>query len=1329
MDWGLDDLLMSDFQIPSSLSMTQQENHLQQENTNHIKDDIQYNDGTTGSNSFLSENGDENNPPTSSNSLPSLPSAELSSNVDTDTPDYVSELHQLLSQEDGNMDSGSSSVVGNRVQYSSKDQQECSNVAINISGNRKEEEVRCLEYSNGRIDYPIVPLLLSPPPAYKDEVCELPYIFSSKKNSTSLKSSDNTNAITDRGSSSMNGAHKSTTSTMPNSSFEPSKFSGNTTISMGDTFLTISPASIASSPLPQRPSKTSQTAFKSLPISITRLPGNILHSTTIKPARSSSNSFSFLPITPVTVSAPSADNKSSISNNSPLLLKALTPTTVERGMTSIPQSTLSQCSITPITSFSNEPEKGTGTVIKRLKSEASTSYSNTESLWQNAMADRSGFLIRKTNDCSFLSTEAPLTSSSEANITLQPRVQTPSKNAITIPMSTFGGLKMETSNNVSSISKTDSVNVMIALPPAYSTTSKNNLALSSNSESMDNAGNDSAAGNYVKETDQNFEAANTLAKSLEALQNSAKPQPGESSVDLMNALSLSILPLEDDMNNRYPNHNFSIPQFFDSSALGQTTNTVSSSEKSLLCSNRLMGNFQRPISMNSIESIKCPLDIMPAEISNGSTITIRPISNGGVIADNEHDKHRSEWDSAVVAKLGQLKPCTPPPPNSANIISTHTIFKQSSTNPIPLISEALLSTFNPTLKVKSAILEGDEGAKCPVPMSPSSGNPSSIQPPPPYHSGSTPLNSSVAHIRSSFSFQHASKTPAAMSEADSGVESIDSLSPKDISPISSPSTVATTHSESMLSNCIIPPPPASSFSSPNNRKSIVGSGITGITNHNSSPCTGTTDLLKDNVTYHLIPSSDKIELDHHFKPVVNNLFSTSTESVSLPTNIQNRIENSDQPPSITRTASSSKSVLTTLLSTVPKPTKSSALLTSLLNSQASATTSACLSSFSLSSSSASSSSMTTAMDIGQSPIFNPTFADAARPSLKRTMSVVAINPNDMILSKEEKCKVRKTFTSVNDSIEMELATYSEFQSSSFDEPNIDDLGDQPILRSALEDMDTSRSGLDTIPPYSLNRKITTQCINEHPVANNEPAMVDQGQKLVSSWDTDLHLRLKQLDTELNQVKSDIPGKMSNENDLIRAGDDKQTSLVNALKMDLECSSAYNDMPNISSDSEGGNKLVAPKNPVRTLLCQYCNEEFESNAERNLHKRKVHSRRHLCAPCDMVFASSTKLERHLLTHKSTKDHKCQICGKAFRIERNLILHQKVHLGQRDYVCDICGKSYVTKSGLLAHQKQNHSPPNESNCGDEAYVKGSGFVCKDKKCEKRHFATRYDLEQHR
>ena len=261
----------------------------------------------------------------------------------------------------------------------------------------------------------------------------------------------------------------------------------------------------------------------------------------------------------------------------------------------------------------------------------------------------------------------------------------------------------------------------------------------------------------------------------------------------------------------------------------------------------------------------------------------------------------------------------------------------------------------------------------------------------------------------------------------------------------------------------------------------------------------------------------------------------------------------------------------------------------------------------------------------------------------------------------------------------------------------------------------------------------------HSPLDSFDCMIEQGQKLVSTWDTDLHLRLKQLDSELGQATKNISSRVLEIKDesvnQCQGSDSCRTNTTTPQDWNLVMANSKptTNVTNISSDNDKlQNASVKEKSlntPVRTLLCQYCNEEFESNAARNAHKRKVHSRRHLCVPCDMVFASSTKLERHLLTHKGTKDHKCPICGKAFMIERNLVLHQKLHSGQRDYVCDICGKSYFTKSGLLAHQKQNHSPPNESNCGDEAYVKGSGFVCKDKKCAKRHFATRYDLEQHR
>ena len=246
-------------------------------------------------------------------------------------------------------------------------------------------------------------------------------------------------------------------------------------------------------------------------------------------------------------------------------------------------------------------------------------------------------------------------------------------------------------------------------------------------------------------------------------------------------------------------------------------------------------------------------------------------------------------------------------------------------------------------------------------------------------------------------------------------------------------------------------------------------------------------------------------------------------------------------------------------------------------------------------------------------------------------------------------------------------------------------------------------------------------------------MIEQGQKLVSTWDSDLHLRLKQLDSELDQAKQDNSTDGLLNINVEQEGQDNKhengSSAANLFQWDFQLNPNPTFANKANTTAKASSNNGSPNTSVRTLLCPYCDEEFESNAARNDHKRKVHGRRNLCVPCDMVFASSTKLERHLLTHKGTKDHQCHICGKAFMIERNLILHQKLHLGQRDYVCDICGKSYFTKSGLLAHQKQNHSPPNESNCGDESYVEGSGFVCKDKKCEKRHFATRYDLDQHR
>ena len=95
------------------------------------------------------------------------------------------------------------------------------------------------------------------------------------------------------------------------------------------------------------------------------------------------------------------------------------------------------------------------------------------------------------------------------------------------------------------------------------------------------------------------------------------------------------------------------------------------------------------------------------------------------------------------------------------------------------------------------------------------------------------------------------------------------------------------------------------------------------------------------------------------------------------------------------------------------------------------------------------------------------------------------------------------------------------------------------------------------------------------------------------------------------------------------------------------------------------------------------------------------KRHKCPHCEAGFSTGSKLERHLVTHKETKEFKCPTCSREFLVEKNLLVHQKVHLGKRDHACGDCGKQYYTRSGLASHIKQNHSPPNDTNCGDEVH----------------------------
>ena len=128
------------------------------------------------------------------------------------------------------------------------------------------------------------------------------------------------------------------------------------------------------------------------------------------------------------------------------------------------------------------------------------------------------------------------------------------------------------------------------------------------------------------------------------------------------------------------------------------------------------------------------------------------------------------------------------------------------------------------------------------------------------------------------------------------------------------------------------------------------------------------------------------------------------------------------------------------------------------------------------------------------------------------------------------------------------------------------------------------------------------------VSDDFEFMCQSSEKVVPEWDTDLNLRLKQLDSVLATAKT--------------------TSLTNS------------------------NEAIDPRENKR-YTCSQCSATFNSNAARNSHKRRIHERFHLCHDCDMAFASAQKLERHMKTHSGIKEFKCNTCGKEFMIERNLV----------------------------------------------------------------------------
>lgn len=81
----------------------------------------------------------------------------------------------------------------------------------------------------------------------------------------------------------------------------------------------------------------------------------------------------------------------------------------------------------------------------------------------------------------------------------------------------------------------------------------------------------------------------------------------------------------------------------------------------------------------------------------------------------------------------------------------------------------------------------------------------------------------------------------------------------------------------------------------------------------------------------------------------------------------------------------------------------------------------------------------------------------------------------------------------------------------------------------------------------------------------------------------------------------------------------------------------------------------------------------------------------CPVCNKVFANSSALTKHKLTHSDERKFVCQVCHKAFKRQDHLNGHMLTHQNKKPFACDAegCGKSYCDARSLRRHKENHHN----------------------------------------
>uniref|UniRef100_A0A158RAJ0 Ras-responsive element-binding protein 1 n=1 Tax=Taenia asiatica TaxID=60517 RepID=A0A158RAJ0_TAEAS len=140
---------------------------------------------------------------------------------------------------------------------------------------------------------------------------------------------------------------------------------------------------------------------------------------------------------------------------------------------------------------------------------------------------------------------------------------------------------------------------------------------------------------------------------------------------------------------------------------------------------------------------------------------------------------------------------------------------------------------------------------------------------------------------------------------------------------------------------------------------------------------------------------------------------------------------------------------------------------------------------------------------------------------------------------------------------------------------------------------------------------------------------------------------------------------------------------------------------------------ACKDGVELFNCPLCSTadittraELTSHLQQHQNNQRREDGKHVCCFCASELSSNSSLERHLLTHTSTRFSIAVIIATTYFSQVGLIEQRFLWVDHRPFACSLCDKAFTTNGNLSRHRRTSHQLNNSTASTEFASTASNG-----------------------